>query len=128
MCAIFHRRKALQAAVLAACSLAAPTAFAQAWPDKPIQLVIPYPPGGSADLLARPLALQLQQQLGQPVVLEYKPGAGGSVASQYVARAKPDGTGSPRHQRQPLSQAPLPHTPRLHTRLASGQSAHDRGG
>ncbi|WP_455554763.1 Bug family tripartite tricarboxylate transporter substrate binding protein [Comamonas sp.] len=91
MRAIFHRRKALQAAVLAACSLAAPTAFAQAWPDKPIQLVIPYPPGGSADLLARPLALQLQQQLGQPVVLEYKPGAGGSVASQYVARAKPDG-------------------------------------
>ncbi|WP_404826441.1 tripartite tricarboxylate transporter substrate binding protein [Diaphorobacter aerolatus] len=62
-----------------------------AWPGKPIQLVIPYPPGGSADLLARPLAVQLQQQLGQSVVLEYKPGAGGTLASQYVARARPDG-------------------------------------
>lgn len=61
------------------------------WPTKPIQLVIPYPPGGSADLLGRPLALQLQQQLGQPVVLEYKAGAGGTLASQYVARAQPDG-------------------------------------
>lgn len=61
------------------------------WPSKPIQLVIPYPPGGSADLLGRPLALQLQQQLGQPVVLEYKAGAGGTLASQHVARAQPDG-------------------------------------
>jgi len=61
------------------------------WPTKPIQLVIPYPPGGSADLLGRPLALQLQQQLGQPVVLEYKAGAGGTLATQYVARAQPDG-------------------------------------
>src|SRR6218665_39073 len=64
---------------------------ADARPAKPIQLVIPYPPGGSADLLGRPLAAQLQQQLGQPVVLEYKPGAGGTLASHYVARAKPDG-------------------------------------
>ncbi|HEY4664961.1 MAG TPA: tripartite tricarboxylate transporter substrate-binding protein, partial [Comamonas sp.] len=84
-------RRAFLTAALAATSLAAPSAFAQEWPSKPIQLVIPYPPGGSADLLARPLALQLQQQLGQPVVLEYKAGAGGTVASQYVARAKPDG-------------------------------------
>lgn len=61
------------------------------WPTKPIQLVIPYPPGGSADLLGRPLALQLQQQLGQSVVLEYKAGAGGTLASQHVARAQPDG-------------------------------------
>ena len=76
---------------VAASSLLAGVAHAAPWPSKPIQLVIPYPPGGSADLLGRPLALQLQQQLGQPVVLEYKPGAGGTLASQYVARAKPDG-------------------------------------
>lgn len=62
-----------------------------AWPSKPITLVIPYPPGGSADLLGRPLATQLQKQLGQSIVLEYKPGAGGILASQYVANAKPDG-------------------------------------
>ncbi len=61
------------------------------WPDKPIQLLIPYPPGGSADLVARPLSQVLTQALGQPVVLEYKPGAGGALASQAAARAAPDG-------------------------------------
>ena len=63
----------------------------KAWPNKPIQLLIPYPPGGSTDLIARPLSVRLQERLGQPVVLEYKPGAGGSVASQALARSKPDG-------------------------------------
>ncbi|WP_374191676.1 tripartite tricarboxylate transporter substrate-binding protein, partial [Delftia sp. ASV31] len=89
------RRRLLSCLALATCALLAPATHlahaAEAWPAKPIQLVIPYPPGGSADLLGRPLAVQLQQQLGQPVVLEYKPGAGGTLASQYVARAKPDG-------------------------------------
>lgn len=61
------------------------------WPRQPVQLIIPYPPGGSADLLARPLAAQLQQRWGQSVVLDYKPGAGGTIASQHVARARPDG-------------------------------------
>lgn len=89
----FYRlhRTTLACLVLAAGTLLAPATHAADWPNKPIQLVIPYPPGGSADLLARPLAIQLQQQLGQSVVLEYKPGAGGTLASQYVARAKPDG-------------------------------------
>lgn len=86
------RRALLAGLALAGSVLLAPAAHAaDAWPAKPIQLVIPYPPGGSADLLGRPLAVQLQQQLGQTVVLEYKPGAGGTLASQYVARAKPDG-------------------------------------
>ncbi len=80
--------------VLAAASLTATRAFAQAptaWPERPIQLLIPYPPGGSTDLIARPLSIKLQERLGQPVVLDYKPGAGGTVASQAAARAKPDG-------------------------------------
>jgi len=80
--------------VLAAASLAATAAIGQtttAWPDRPIQLLIPYPPGGSTDLIARPLSIKLQERLGQPVVLDYKPGAGGTVASQAAARAKPDG-------------------------------------
>ncbi|MDF3839722.1 tripartite tricarboxylate transporter substrate binding protein [Cupriavidus basilensis] len=66
-------------------------AKADAWPSRPIQLLIPYPPGGSADLLARPVAAKLQERLGQPVVLDYRPGAGGTIASQMAARAKPDG-------------------------------------
>jgi tripartite-type tricarboxylate transporter receptor subunit TctC len=82
--------------LLAALSLLTATAAsaqpaAPTWPDRPIQLLIPYPPGGSADLLGRPLAMKLQERLGQNVVLEYKPGAGGTVASQALARAKPDG-------------------------------------
>lgn len=87
------RRCALAALAVVGSTWLLSPAMAQdgVWPQKPIQLVIPYPPGGSADLLARPLALQLQQQLGRPVLLEYKPGAGGTIASQYVARSKPDG-------------------------------------
>lgn len=87
------RRSMLAAGLALAASALLPMAAnaADAWPTKPIQLVIPYPPGGSADLLGRPLAVQLQQQLGQPVVLEYKPGAGGTLATQYLARARPDG-------------------------------------
>lgn len=66
-------------------------AHAQSFPSQPITLLIPYPPGGSADMLARPLAPILQRDLGQPVVLEYKPGAGGAIATAQLARAKPDG-------------------------------------
>ncbi|EHP41848.1 ABC transporter substrate-binding protein [Cupriavidus basilensis OR16] len=70
---------------------ASASVLADTWPSKPIQLLIPYPPGGSADLLARPVAAKLQERLGQPVVLDYRPGAGGTIASQQLARAKPDG-------------------------------------
>ena len=86
-----QRRSLLTCLALVSYALLPSLGHSADWPTKPIQLVIPYPPGGSADLLGRPLAMQLQQQLGQSVVLEYKPGAGGTLASQYVARAKPDG-------------------------------------
>lgn len=66
-------------------------AQAQTWPEKPITFLIPYPPGGSTDIIARPLAQKLQERLGQPVVLEYKAGAGGTVASSILAKSKPDG-------------------------------------
>ncbi len=90
----FLRRRifALAGILLGATSSAwSQPAATPAWPDRPIQLLIPYPPGGSADLLGRPMAMKLQERLGQNVVLEYKPGAGGTVASQALARAKPDG-------------------------------------
>ena len=64
---------------------------AQAYPAKPITLVVGFPPGGGVDIVARQLADQLSQQLGQRVVVENKPGAAGNVATELVARAAPDG-------------------------------------
>ncbi|QGS33505.1 tripartite tricarboxylate transporter substrate binding protein (plasmid) [Cupriavidus metallidurans] len=82
-------RVLLATAAIAALPLGAHAA--DAWPSRPIQLLIPYPPGGSADLLARPLGAKLQERLGQPIVLDYRPGAGGTIATQALARSKPDG-------------------------------------
>ena len=64
---------------------------AQAWPAKPITLIVPFPPGGTTDVLARALADKLSQSLGQPVIVESKPGAGATLGADYVAKAKPDG-------------------------------------
>ena len=66
-------------------------ALAQANANQPITLIIPYPPGGSADMLARPMLPDLQKALGQTIVLDYKGGAGGTIATSALARAKPDG-------------------------------------
>ncbi|QHJ00325.1 tripartite tricarboxylate transporter substrate binding protein [Xylophilus rhododendri] len=75
----------------AALGLAALGAQAQAFPNKPITLVVPFPPGGSSDVLARALTDKLSQSLGQPVVVESRPGAGATLGAAYVASAKPDG-------------------------------------
>lgn len=61
------------------------------YPDRPITVVVPYTPGGSVDTVARIVTAQLQKQLGQPIVVENKPGASGMIGSEHVARAKPDG-------------------------------------
>lgn len=76
---------------LAAGILSAGVALAQAYPDRPISLVVPFPPGGAVDTVARILSAAMQPELGQPVVVENRPGAGGNVAAAYVANAAPDG-------------------------------------
>jgi tripartite-type tricarboxylate transporter receptor subunit TctC len=64
---------------------------AASWPSRPIRLIVPFPPAGSTDILAREIALSLQEALGQPVVVENRPGAGGSIGSTEAARAAADG-------------------------------------
>ncbi|HKQ27916.1 MAG TPA: tripartite tricarboxylate transporter substrate binding protein [Burkholderiales bacterium] len=79
------------AAVLAAAAPFAPFAWAQSWPARAIHLVVPYAPGGPVDVSSRLLAPQLQQALGQPVVVENKPGAGGNIGAEFVAKSAADG-------------------------------------
>ena len=80
------------AAVLAAVSmLAATAALAQAWPARPIRVIVPFPPGGGLDFFARVLAPRLQDNLGQQIVVENRSGAGGMVGADAVAKAAPDG-------------------------------------
>lgn len=76
---------------VAALPLAARGAGAQSWPDRNIALVVPFPPGGQADLAARPIAAALQKILGKPVIIDNRSGAGGSVGNATVARAPADG-------------------------------------
>jgi tripartite-type tricarboxylate transporter receptor subunit TctC len=66
-------------------------AGAQEYPDRPVRLVVPFPPGGGADILARTVMPRVAQALGKPIVIENKPGAGGNVGAEYVAKAAPDG-------------------------------------
>ncbi|HVE49786.1 MAG TPA: tripartite tricarboxylate transporter substrate binding protein [Casimicrobiaceae bacterium] len=66
-------------------------AFAQAWPQKPVRLVSPFPAGGGTDAFARPLAAQLSQQLGQQFIIDNRSGAGGTIGAEHVARAPADG-------------------------------------
>ena len=66
-------------------------ALAQAWPSKPIRLVVPYPPGGSTDLLARTIGQKVGEALGQQIVVDNRAGAGGMLGSDIVARSAPDG-------------------------------------
>jgi tripartite-type tricarboxylate transporter receptor subunit TctC len=76
---------------MAALPLMHPTAMAQAWPARPIKLVVPFPPGGLIDNMARLVAPKLGQELGQAIVIDNKPGAGGNLGAAEAARATPDG-------------------------------------
>lgn len=79
------------AAVLPLIVVCTGTSQAQSWPSRPIKIVVPFAPGGSTDLTARMIAPRMQELLGQPVVVENRAGAGGAIATEFVARASADG-------------------------------------
>jgi tripartite-type tricarboxylate transporter receptor subunit TctC len=78
-------------ALIAALAAAPPAAAQEAYPSKAITMIVPFPPGGVADIVGRPLADAMGRALGGPVVIENKAGAGGGIGMGYVAKAKPDG-------------------------------------
>ena len=85
-----QRRRVLQAVAAGAATLSLPS-FAQAWPARPIKLVVPFPAGSSPDIIARLIADPLAARLGQPIVIDNRPGAGGNLGTAVVAKAEPDG-------------------------------------
>lgn len=112
-----RRRHTLRAVALALglASLGA-GAFAQAWPSRPIKLVVPFPPGGLIDNMARLVAPKLSQELGQPIVVENRPGAGGNLGAGEASRAAADGytllMASPPLTINPALYPKLPYDPR----------------
>jgi tripartite-type tricarboxylate transporter receptor subunit TctC len=83
------------------------TAFAQTYPSKPVRLIVSYPPGGSSDLMSRVYGAKLSEIWGQPVIIESKPGAQGSIGTEYTARQAPDGYTFTVANLQPVAVNPL---------------------
>ena len=96
-----------QLLILGCLALMAPWAMAQSWPSKPIRIVLQFPPGGSTDAVARILAQSMTASLGQPVLVENRPGADGAIAGEFVARAEPDGYTFFLASNTPMMQVPL---------------------
>lgn len=84
-----NRRDLMGASLAVGWSVA--SAQAQGWPARPIRLVVPYPPGGSSDIIARAIAQPLSDALRQPVIVDNKAGANGNLGADFVAKSAPDG-------------------------------------
>lgn len=85
------KRRELLAAAAATIALPAMAQSKDAWPSKPIRIVVPYPPGGSSDIIARAISIQLAEALKQTVIIDNKPGANGNLGADFVAKSAPDG-------------------------------------
>lgn len=111
-----RRHVVLACAALPGLNLLAPAALAQNWPSRPIKLIVSFPPGGLIDNMARLIAPRLAQELGQPIVVDNKPGAGGNLGAGEVSRAAPDGytllMASPPLTINPALYKKLPYEPR----------------
>jgi tripartite-type tricarboxylate transporter receptor subunit TctC len=97
----------IAALTLAAVALWAMPTAAQDYPSKPVRIVVTFPPGGSSDVTARALSVPLQKALGQPVVVDNKPGGGGTIAATEIFRAAPDGYNLLMSNTTPISLAPF---------------------
>jgi tripartite-type tricarboxylate transporter receptor subunit TctC len=87
----FPRARVLASVLAVALSALVPCATAADYPERPIRLVVPFPPGGGADRLARTIMPRVEGVLGKPIVIDNRPGAGGNLGAEFVARADPDG-------------------------------------
>ena len=110
------KRRHLCGLLLAACVPALALAQTDAWPSRPIHLVVAYPPGGATDVAGRLLAEALGRRLGQPVIIDNRAGAGGTIGAQSVVRAEPDGytlllAASPEVSIAPVTMKAMPYDP-----------------
>jgi tripartite-type tricarboxylate transporter receptor subunit TctC len=109
------KRLLILSSLLFASLCASFVALAQTYPSRPVRLIVPFPPGGPTDISGRTIAERLQQRLGQPVIVENRPGAGSIIGTDVVAKSQPDGytllLGSNSIALQPLLQAKLPYDP-----------------
>ena len=86
-----HYKRSTHCMLAAGLAFAAAGACAQAYPSKPIRMMVPFPAGGGSDTMGRALGQKLTERLGQSVVIENRPGAGGSIGADVVAKSAPDG-------------------------------------
>lgn len=114
--ALFHRLRGLLVCASALVAFHAPALAQEKWPGRPVKLVVPFPPGGGTDIVARAMGQGLSERLGQPVVIDNKPGAATIIGTEAVAKAASDGytlllSGSTSYSVNPALRARLPYDP-----------------